>query len=75
MDQNGQPEFFDDNDTMRPRTKTTTNVNELSPEQRIHLGFLFASPLMLQISDKQNYDMMMPLPPISFSEEFEQIRD
>lgn len=41
------------------------------PPAQIHLAFLFASPLMLKTSDQKYYDV---LPPISFSEEFEQIR-
>lgn len=66
-------EFFSD-DIQRPRTYTTTNFEELRiADQNVHLAFLFASPLMLQISDKQSDDMMVPLPPISFAEEFEQI--
>ena len=35
--------------------------------EKIHLAFLYASPLMLKTSDKKYYDV---LPPISFSEEF-----
>ena len=38
---------------------------------QIHLAFLFASPLMLKTSDNKYYDV---LPPISFAEEFEQIK-
>ena len=38
----------------------------------IHLAFLFASPLMLKTSDQKYYDV---LPPISFAEEFEQIKE
>lgn len=40
--------------------------------EQIHLAFLFASPLMLKTSDSNVFNS--PLPPISFSEEFEQIR-
>lgn len=51
----------------------TLNSNIDEQQDKLHLALLFASPLMLQISDKQTYDMLQPLPPISFSEEFEQI--
>ena len=40
--------------------------------EKIHLAFLYASPLMLKTSDKKYYDV---LPPISFSEEFQQIKN
>jgi hypothetical protein len=40
-------------------------------KDQIHLAFLFASPLMLKTSDNKYYDV---LPPISFAEEFEQIK-
>lgn len=40
------------------------------PEQT-HLAFLFASPLMLKTSDGCYFDV---LPPISFEDEFEQIK-
>ena len=40
-------------------------------QEKIHLAFLFASPLMLKTSDKKYYDV---LPPICFSEEFAQIK-
>ena len=43
-----------------------------SPIPQVHLAFLFASPLMLKTSDQKFYDV---LPPISFSEEFEQIKE
>ena len=43
-----------------------------SPFPQVHLAFLFASPLMLKTSDQKFYDV---LPPISFSEEFEQIKE
>ena len=39
---------------------------------QVHLAFLFASPLMLKTSDQKFCDV---LPPISFSEEFEQIKE
>lgn len=40
-------------------------------KSQIHLAFLFASPLMLKTSESKYYDV---LPPIGFSEEFEQIK-
>jgi hypothetical protein len=48
-------------------------ANNIGPELRkdIHLAFLFASPLLLKTSEQKYYDI---LPPISFSEEFEQVK-
>lgn len=42
------------------------------PQQQVHMAFLFASPLMLKTSDTKYCDV---LPPITFSEEWNQIKD
>jgi hypothetical protein len=52
-------------------TRKESNTFHQLHKDQIHLAFLFASPLMLKTSDNKYYDV---LPPISFAEEFEQIK-
>jgi len=62
--------FIESDDKPQP-PKTIKSHFESKLQSQIHLAFLFASPLMLKTSDYKYYDV---LPPISFSEEFEQIK-